>query len=98
MNDTDVDVRRDALQQLAYVHDPANSNNYFCPSSPTYPQIEAVLCPALDLTVDPTAPLTATCDALSFTLGFSAVPAQLGPVEQQPRPTTCADAGPYTCP
>jgi hypothetical protein len=88
----------DALQQLAYVHDPANSENYFCPSSPTYTQIKSVLCPALDLTANPSAPLTSSCDALSLTLGFTAQPALLGTVELDPRPTTCADAGPYTCP
>jgi hypothetical protein len=88
----------DALSQLAYVHDPANDSNYLCPSTNTYGQIELLLCPSLDITSAPNAPTTTTCDALSFALGFSAESAQLGPVVAAPRPTTCADAGPYACP
>ncbi len=88
----------DTLQQLAYVHDPANTNDYLCPATATYGQLKMVLCPALDLTVDPKAPSSASCDAISLVLGFSAQSARLGSILDVPRTTTCADAGPYGCP
>jgi hypothetical protein len=84
------------MAAFAYVHDPSNTSQYLCPSSSTYPQLQALICPALDITANPTASHAQTCDALSMQFGFAAQSAQFGPVVTAPRVTTC-DGGAGHC-
>lgn len=85
------------LAEFAYVHDPSSSNAYLCPTSPSYADLKGLICPALDITADPSAAPTQTCDAMSLALGFVAQVSQFGPVQSVTRPTTCADGGTDHC-
>jgi hypothetical protein len=85
------------LAEFAHVHDPSTPSAYLCPASPSYADLKGLICPALDITADPAAQHTATCDALSLGIGFTAQSAQFGPVQTVPRPTTCPDGGPDHC-
>ena len=52
-----------------------------------YSTAKTSVCNDADILIDPTQPKSATCDALSFAMGFTADPAILGPKVQVPAPT-----------
>lgn len=69
-----------------------------CRSSPNYQGIKAQTCAALDLPLDPNARRSATCDALSFAMGFSIGPALRGGVGSSPGvPSICGEEPADTC-
>ena len=85
------------LSAFAYINDPDPPGGDLCQSSPFYSALKGLVCTGLDITSDPSAPHSQTCDALSLGIGFAAQSAQFGPVETVTQTTTCPDAGPDHC-
>lgn len=69
-----------------------------CRDSRDFEGIKAQTCAALDLPLDPAARRSAPCDALSFAMGFSISPAQLGALASSPGvPSVCGEEPDETC-
>ncbi len=92
----------DFFQALSTYRD--NNGMPLCSNSGfIYDTAKTSVCNDADILVDPTQPISTTCDALSFGMGFTADPAVLGPVVPVPTPTpgcTAAMGDPATdsCP
>jgi hypothetical protein len=86
------------LGDLAYVHDPQNTNAYLCPSTSSYMGLKGLLCPSLDITADSTSPHSQPCDAISLAIGFAAQTALMASTPTtSTATTTCPDGGPDHC-
>lgn len=72
-----------------------------CANESVFDLVRTQICANADLTRDPTAPPTTTCDALSMAMGFTAIPALAGTVVDSPPPVPAAecdpDGGAYIC-
>jgi hypothetical protein len=83
------------LATLSYIPDGLVSGSYLCGTDKTYQAMKNVVCATADIASDKnTTNMSAPCDAISFALAFTAIPALPGVVAAAPPvPRGCSENG-----